>query len=227
MKPLHQYPQPSRPAEPTPLEMAIYNFELKAKAHYDNKSANKEKLNRDFEHLQKEKTRLLSVVIAQESLSQYRQRNETVGEEVLSEEPHHPTKILAQYLSAVGEPKPTINHEAHHIICGKGRFRQVLIAQARLTMHLHGIGINDPINGVWLCNMEKNKEDDWATRNSVPHRKIHRYNYETWIGSSFRGRQNKLQFVTRLRNVKFRIKSGTMPVNVMKKKDVQWDGREE
>lgn len=42
---------PDRPSNPTPLEMAIYNYELLAKKHYDDKrrksATSKEKLQRD------------------------------------------------------------------------------------------------------------------------------------------------------------------------------------
>ncbi len=48
---LQRYPMPDRPSNPSPLEMAIYNYELLAKKHYDDKrrksAASKEKLQRD------------------------------------------------------------------------------------------------------------------------------------------------------------------------------------
>lgn len=227
------YPKPERSDNPSPLEMAIYNFELKAKAYHDQKLVNSskndkdilDKMKQDFEHLQKEKKRLLSLYSMQESLSAYRKQNEDTTEDELAKEEHHPTTKLAKFLTAVGEPKPTRNHEAHHIICGKARHRQRLMAFARLSLHEHGIGINDPINGVWLCNTEKNKMEDWATPESVSHRRIHRYNYETWIGQAFASPENKSQFIGKLRTMKLRIKMGSMPDNVMKPKDINWTGK--
>jgi hypothetical protein len=76
------YPHPTRPDDPTPLELAIYNYELKAKAYHNQrikKNNNKDvqvKMKRDFEHLQREKTRITSYVFVQESLNHYRQNNE-------------------------------------------------------------------------------------------------------------------------------------------------------
>lgn len=162
MKSLEFYPQPSRPDNPTPLDMAIYNYELKAKAHYDSKLRFKGddvslqgKIKRDFEHLQNEKRRLLSIAIARDSLNGYREFNETANVDTLTAEEHHPTDKLAQFLAASGEPKPTVNHELHHIVPGKGRFRQADVMRARLTMHMWHVGINDPLNGVWLLNYKK------------------------------------------------------------------------
>ena len=79
--------------------------------------------------------------------------------------------------------------------------------QTRLNLHLHGVGINDPINGVWLINFEKNKEQNWDSPASPPHRKLHRYNYETWINTNFGNAATpKALFLNRLRTVKVKIK---------------------
>ena len=119
---------------------------------------------------------------------------------------HHPTSDLAKYLSAIGEPKPTNLHEAHHIISGEGRYNKAAIMDARLNLHLVGIGINDPFNGIWLINFMKNKKIDWSTPEAPPHRKIHRFNYETWIGATLGENMvtNKSVFLNKLRNVKIR-----------------------
>jgi hypothetical protein len=229
MNPLQQYPMPDRPSNPTPLEMAIYNYELLAKKHYDDKrrksAASKEKLQRDYEHLQKERKRLEYLLIAQQSLESYRTKSESSSVKELAEEDHHPTEKLAKFLRAAGEPKPTSNHEAHHIVCGKGRYLQRLTYAARLRMHSFGIGINDPTNGVWLRNFEKNKSDDWATPDTVSHRRLHRHNYEVWVSTSLRTKVNKLDFINALRGVKIKIKNHMMPANVMLPKNAKWDGK--
>ncbi|WP_236559619.1 AHH domain-containing protein [Colwellia sp. 20A7] len=226
------YPHPTRPNDPSPLELAIFNYELKAKNYHNqrikknNSKDIQEKMKRDFEHLQREKTRITGHVLAQESLNIYRENNEKLTTKQLRQEKHHPTEKLASYLTAVGEPKPTTMHEAHHIICGKGRFRQAMMLRARLNLHIHGIGINDPVNGAWLINFVKNKEQDWATPDAPAHRKIHRYNYETWIGSTLgiQNRPSKIQFLNSLRNVKIKIKTGNMPAKVLDTKDELWKG---
>lgn len=233
MQPLKYYPQPERPSDPTPLEMAIYNYELKAKAFYDKKaqlgdakeSDITERLNQDYKHLEQERNRLESIVKAQMSLAAYRAKNLQEGTETLQNEAHHnPENKLAKFLAAAGEIKPTNGHEAHHIIPGKGRYDQPAIALARLRLHAHGIGINDPMNGVWLFGKVKGKEFDWATSDAVPHRRIHRHNYEVWIGRSFVPKRSKVDFVNLLRIVKLKIKTGTMPEFVMMPKGTEWDG---
>ncbi|WP_275074566.1 hypothetical protein [Pseudoalteromonas ostreae] len=47
---------------------------------------------------------------------------------------------------------------------GKGRYNQQAILRARLNLHMAGIGINDPHNGIWLINFVKNKAHDWLQR---------------------------------------------------------------
>lgn len=226
------YPRPERPSDPSPLAMAIYNFELKAKKYHD--EANKQnpdaeklkKLVKDYDHLQAEKKRIESVSIAQIALKEYRELNSSSAQFELAEEQHHPTNILARFLFSVGEPKPTKEHEAHHIISGKGRYNQQAILRARLNLHMAGIGINDPHNGIWLINFVKNKSHDWATKDAPPHRKIHRYNYESWIGGSLGGdmNANKALFMNKLRNVKVAIRTGTLPSKIFEKIDKQWKG---
>ena len=242
----HLYPKPDRPDNPTPLEMAIYNYELKARSHYEQRMGGStdeellEKLERDLKHLQNEKRRLLSVAVAQESLEGYRKYTESSSAGELESEGHHPTDKLAKFLTAEGEFKPTRNHQAHHIVPGKGQYQQMLMLDARLSLHQCGIGINDPRNGVWMLNYKKNKEDDWATADSVPHANIHRYNYETWIGERFASLQQTIFsgidpnithekqraiVIGRLKDVKTRIKLNSMPSEVMTKKNITWDGK--
>ncbi|MBJ7553130.1 AHH domain-containing protein [Marinomonas spartinae] len=234
MQPLKHYPQPERPSDPTPLEMAIYNYELKAKAFYDKKARlgdAKEadvtkRLNQDYKHLEQERKRLKSITVIQEVLEKYREESRSSDEDTLMMEEHHPTQKLASFLTASGEPKPSIKHEAHHIIPGKGRFQQPATARARLFLHGHGLGINDPMNGVWLYGVEKGKKEfDWATSAATSHRRIHRYNYETWISSTLgRHEMSSQRFISLLQEVKLRIKNGMMPQQVMMKKDESWDG---
>ncbi|XQW86705.1 AHH domain-containing protein [Thalassotalea piscium] len=226
------YPHPTRPNDPTPLELAIFNYELKAKEYHNqrikknNSKDVQDKMKRDFEHLQREKERITGHVKIQESLRVYRKNNADADLVELAEEKHHPTDKLARYLTAIGEPKPTTMHEAHHIICGKGKFRQAMLLEARFNLHICGIGINDPLNGAWLINFVKNKDQDWATPKAPSHRKIHRYNYETWIGNTLAPsvQLNKEQFFNRLRDVKIKIKTGKMPAKVLDAKDELWKG---
>ncbi|MPW29940.1 hypothetical protein F9L16_13175 [Agarivorans sp. B2Z047] len=230
------YPHPTRPSNPNALELAIYQFELKAKKFHDAKLAGVpasseeekallEKMTRDYEHLEAEKSRITGLVIAQESLKAYREACSSASLKDLKEEAHHPTDRLARHLASVGEPKPTKRREPHHIVCGKGKFLRSRMMRARLNLHLNGIGINDPSNGVWMINFHKNKPEDWATPSTPSHRGIHRYNYETWITRHLG--QTSLQkdiFERRLRHIKNQIKSGSLPAQVLAPKDTSWKG---
>ncbi|MBH0001128.1 AHH domain-containing protein [Pseudoalteromonas sp. NSLLW24] len=231
MKPLHAYPHPERPQNPSPLEMAIYNYELKAKEFHNKRIAQKgptseelkNKMARDFNHLQKEKERIRAHARLQTDLKEYRELSASSTVTQLKQEKHHPTQKLARHLAAIGEPKPTKLHEAHHIICGTGQYQSANMLQTRLNLHLHGVGINDPINGVWLINFEKNKEQNWDSPASPPHRKLHRYNYETWINTNFGNAATpKALFLNRLRTVKVKIKTGTVPAGLLEPKNENW-----
>jgi len=230
----NNYPHPTRPNNPSILELSIYNFELKAKAFHDQRLNNAdkeqgaellEKMKRDYEHLQYEKRRISTHVLLQKDLAAYRASSAEATEDELVNEKHHPTTILAKNLTAVGEPKPTVMHEPHHIICGKGRYQQASMLLARLNLHGYGIGINDPHNGAWLFNFQKNKDQDWATPEAPSHRQLHRHNYETWITRNFSGRNIPMRlFLNRLKTVKVLIKTSNFPANVLGKKDELWKG---
>ena len=133
MNQLHLYPHPERPQNPSPLEMAIYNYELKAKEFHNKRIAQKglegeelkKKMTRDFNHLQKEKERITAHARLQTELKEYREQNAGSTITQLKQEKHHPTQKLARHLAAIGEPKPTKLHEAHHIICGKGQYQSI------------------------------------------------------------------------------------------------------
>lgn len=122
------------------------------KASKKNPSAEKlKKLALDYDHLQIEKKRIESVSIAQSALEAYRATSSHSTRKALLEETHHTSNItnnLARFLFAVSEPKPTKYHEAHHIIPGTGRDNKQAVLRARLNLHMVGIGINDPHNGI-------------------------------------------------------------------------------
>ncbi|AWF82575.1 hypothetical protein BTJ40_18155 [Microbulbifer sp. A4B17] len=95
---------------------------------------------------------------------------------------------------------------------------------ARLNLHAHGVGINDPVNGVWLPRKYEYK-GHWATPKAPAHKEIHRYNYETWIVAKFsQSGLPELVLRNRLREVKTRLKHGGYPQQITKAKDCEWDG---
>ena len=222
---------PQRPLNPSPLEMIIYNYEVKAHAFHSDKSksapknetskAKQErtaKHQRDWQHLRLERRKIAAHFKLQTQLTQYREANSQRSVEQLMAEDHHPTKRLGRNLRAIGEAKPTSFHEAHHIIPGVGRYEQFKMEECRLNLHLYGYGINDPFNGVWLRNYEKNRPDDWATPESPSHRPMHTRSYENWIAEHFLSDNlPESIFLNRLRNVKVMLKTGTHPQRILQK----------
>ncbi|MGF1725667.1 hypothetical protein [Photobacterium nomapromontoriensis] len=93
----------------------------------------------------------------------------------------------------------------------------VSLMRARLQMHIYGLGINDPLNGVWLPR-SKAYEGHFTTPKAPPHSRIHRYNYEMWVGQLAQVRDKKL-FVDRLRIIKMKLNHGTHPDKILEKKD--------
>lgn len=154
----------------------------------------------------------------QERLQNYRDSNTLKSIQDLAAENHHPTARLAKNLAAIGEPKPTKFHEAHHIIPGKGKYQQVEMAICRLNLHAFGVGINDPLNGVWLRNFGSSEKDDWATPKAPSHRPLHTFNYETWVGSQFLNDNLPAPvFMSRLRSAKRKLKYGTHPPEIVER----------
>lgn len=226
------FPRPVRPENPSPLEMVIYQYELKASEFHNgrnkmapaNETAKQKadriaKRDRDWQHLRLERRKIAAHLKMQENLTAYREGNKQKSLSELASESHHPTKMLARNLQAVGEPKPTPMHEPHHIIPGAGKHRKQLMILSRLNLHAFGIGINDPLNGIWLRNFAKNTPDDWATPESPAHRPIHTFNYETWISSQFSNDNlPETVFLSRLQTVKRKLRDGTHPENILQRK---------
>ncbi|WP_104401811.1 AHH domain-containing protein [Vibrio penaeicida] len=231
----------NRPANPSAAELALDRYDMLVRDFYIKYKSNKapkapkaqvkrmlEAEQRDLKFLKMKRTQLIAhakVAEMEAELRDYVEGNQSKKLKELSEEEHHPTQKLARNLTAAGEPKPTINHEAHHIVPGKGRFKQAAIEGARIELHMHQIGINDPRNGVWMMNFKKNLDLNWADPKSPAHRSIHRYNYESWIGRVFlTGGMTKQMVLARLKWIKMSLKDGKYPSKITEKKDVSWNG---
>ncbi|WKE65423.1 AHH domain-containing protein [Gallaecimonas kandeliae] len=245
---------PVRPENPTPLELAIYQFEKRCAEYHSKERAQKvanlspkeqakfsENQRLEWEHLQNLKAALIAHDIAtpaKQPLADYRQAvtNKTLTERL--QEPHHPPKVLARNLEADGDPQPSPRYAPHHIIMGKGRYRKPLMSAARLNLHLHGVGINDSVNGVWLVhnraeselwrtdNSTGEKPKHWATPDAPVHLPIHTYNYETWIYSQFGPRGiPKESFLRSLKTVKVQLKTGAYPQMIEERPSKDWDGK--
>lgn len=225
------------PVAPNPLEYAIYELEQKAKAYHDKlarnapadetpeqKLAREQSRQKDWNHLQEQRRKIEVLADLQDKLDNYREENKSKSRSDLNKENHHTkrNKVLMDHLTAICEPKPSKNHDAHHIIPGKGQYQQARIRRARLNLHLHGIGINDPINGVWLPRTKADK-GHWATPKAPAHGEIHRFNYETWIADliSLPG-LSELTLTSRLREVKTMLRDGGYPDQIVMPKDTEW-----
>ena len=84
----HAIPMPTRPSEPTVLEMSLYNYQKKAREFYINKNNTApvnetskerqeriERQNRDWEHLKLQRKSLAIQAWLESQLEQYRQKN--------------------------------------------------------------------------------------------------------------------------------------------------------
>lgn len=231
----------NRPANPSAAELALDRYDMLVKDFYAKYKTNNartapkaqvkrmlEAEQRDLKFLKMKRTQLIAhakVTEMEAELRDYVKGNQSKKLKELEEEEHHPTQKLARNLTASGEPKPTTNHEAHHIIPGKGRFKQTAIQAARLELHMHQIGINDPRNGVWMMNFRKNNDLNWVDPKSPAHRSIHRFNYENWIARIFvTGGMTKQMVIARLNRIKMSLKDGEYPSKITQKKDVSWNG---
>ncbi|WP_105103579.1 AHH domain-containing protein [Microbulbifer pacificus] len=223
------------PVAPNPLELAIYQFEQSAKAYHnklaqnaprdetpDQARAREHARKQDWDHLQQQRRHVEVLADIQAKLDAYRDANKSKSTSELLKEDHHPTDKLAMHLTAISEPKPSRNHDPHHIVMGSGRWQKPRMMRSRLNLHLHGIGINDPINGVWLPRKYEHK-GHWATPKAPAHKEIHRYNYETWIADIFSlPGLTELTITSRLREVKTMLKFGGYPEKITMPKDAQW-----
>ncbi len=59
----------------------------------------------------------------QSELEEYRDQRSLSNRAELRREKHHPTKVLARNLTAVGEPKPTVEHHPIILFLGKGNIK--------------------------------------------------------------------------------------------------------
>jgi hypothetical protein len=207
--------------EMSPLEAAIHQYEEMAKKHYSKASdkkttltdkERKAKLKEALSFLELERGRLNTIADVQGQLDQYREAGMQAvnGVEIaqrsamsmMRSEKHHPTKVLEEFMRAEGQTKPSIKHTAHHIVPGRGKLR-VLTAQTRIHLHLHGIRINDPANGVYLVHDDADTPH-WSMPKSKGHLRYHTHDYERWVSQKITPHTNmdfiktQLQIIGRL-----------------------------
>lgn len=208
------------PHEMSPLESAISRYEELAKKHYDKASAASDlpedkrqaALNASLQHLERERALLSTIFDVQAELDVYREqglgatkgteKERTAALNMMRAEAHHPTELLERYMRAEGTPKPSPQHTAHHIVPGKGKLPRVT-SRTRFHLHIHGIRINDPANGVYLVAKDKDTPH-WSMPKSTGHLTYHTIQYEQWVNQAVVHLSNidfiktKLQIVGRL-----------------------------
>lgn len=230
--------------ELSPLEAAIEEYSLKAKAYYRNlgttanttdpelRKAREKELKEALKHLAHERRLAEVKVDVQTELERYRQQGKSLligtrkeiaaGHAALAKDKYHPTAQLERFLRADGRPKPSSLHTAHHIVPGKGKTRAA--NRARLHIHRFAIRINDPDNGTWLVRHKKDVPH-WSMPKSLSHLQYHTYNYETWIYESLRVWQSETSVRHRLKLLGRMLQEGNQPKQVRMPPDDTWNGK--
>lgn len=198
----------------------------------EQKQARLNDMNSELAHLNRERRFVETMAVIQAGLDNYRERlrvnKEDTNESKVSKrklmhrEAHHGTEVLEEYLRADGRPKPSPKHTAHHIIPGKGKTPHTNLA--RIQLHLHGLRINDPDNGVWMFRY-KNQAGHWSMPNAKSHSEIHTHNYEFWVYTSIRAASNESMMRNSLRKIRGMLESGTQPSHVTMPPDKTWKGK--
>lgn len=184
----------------------------------------------ELSHLKLEARTLNTWASIQNGIDAYRSSNRATnsrsGERKrltrMTSEAHHPTKELESMMRADGRAKPSFKHTAHHIVSGKGKLD--LTREVRVHMHLHGVGINDPDNGVWMLKT-KSQKVHWFNPDALAHKEIHTNNYEIWIKFKIEAGQNEVEVRHALKGVRMLIETNKQPVKVTMESDPNWDGR--
>jgi|GEM_PF-4711120 len=234
------FEQPDAPNQPTksatPLERAIYEYQLKAddyhaKALKSRKASKEDKDRLKTEwlearaHLDKLRMKIDTLAALEDGLAKYREEFGILDSEQrlakMRAEKHHPTTALKKNLIGASEPPPTAEHIPHHIVMGKGRWRKRDMTRVRLKMFEVGIRINDAKNGVWL---HPNKVGHWATPDSPIHDPIHGYNYETWVVGKMKLTLQDAEFERALKDLKNALKGGAWNKKILERKDASWSG---
>lgn len=232
--------QPDAPNQPTksatPLERAIYEYQLKADDYHKKELASKTATGADRERLLKEwrearvyldkmRMKIDTLAALEDGLAKYRHEFGILDSEerlqAMRSEKYHPTDVLKRNLIGDNDPPPTAEHRPHHIVMGKGRWQKRGMTQVRLRMFEAGIRINDAKNGVWL---HPDKVGHWATPDSPIHNPLHGYNYETWVISSLPRKLSDEEFERGLKDLKAALKTGLWPEQILEPKDANWSG---
>ncbi|WP_051234745.1 AHH domain-containing protein [Marinimicrobium agarilyticum] len=219
--------------EMSPLEAAIAQFEVEAKAYHAKvagpvpespkaRQKRESELNSALKHLKNERLKVACLAQIQARLAEYQGWGRQQAEKdpvALMDEPHHPTTVLARNMRADGRPQPSRRHSPHHIVAGKGRHPNTV--RARLNIHLAGVRINDPGNGTWMPRTKADR-GHWSMPNAPAHSEIHTYNYETWVNTLVDPQIDEHAVRAVLTRLRVLLRDGQQPRQVTAPKDVHW-----
>ncbi|GAB1260347.1 AHH domain-containing protein [Aurantivibrio plasticivorans] len=212
------------------LDIALDNYDIQASRYFTEQNELKNlpadvRKKRDKEHertkrlLDSQRMNAEAVASIQAKLDEYRDQGKRLvsergatgieGRKVLEQEKHHPTRKLGRYMIADGNPKPSPEHAAHHIVPGKGRTQEPY--RARAHMHTRGIRINDPDNGVWLPRYKKHTPH-WSMPEALSHLEYHTIGYETRVSQAVRRKQTESQIRSELRFIAKLLQENKFPV---------------
>ena len=232
--------QPDAPNQPTksatPLERAIYEYQLRSDDYHKKELASKKALSAEKKKLLKEwreariyldqlRMKIDTLATLEDGLAKYRNEFGVLDSEEqlknMRSEKYHPTGALKKNLIGDSDPPPTPDHRPHHIVMGKGRWRKREMTRVRLKMFDVGIRINDSKNGVWL---HPDKSDHWATPDSPIHNPLHGYNYETWVIARMKLTLSDEEFERNLKSLKIALKTDAWDKQILEPKDASWSG---
>ncbi|MBB3062810.1 AHH domain-containing protein [Microbulbifer rhizosphaerae] len=204
--------------EMSPLERGIMEYQLQVEQYHKDKAkvcssdgerfANGEELAKRREFLDSRRRDLVTQAKVQAGLDKYRKNARQEDNEWIYDEEHHPTGLLVQFMESEGDVKPANNCEAHHIIPGRG-WRTVYQVEARLKLHDCNIGVNDPINGVWLpAKIEDIPHFMLSLKRALPHGPLHTKQYEAWTNSQMQGAHDETTARMALSNMRRMLLNG-------------------
>ena len=148
----------------------------------------------------------------QQRLAKYRKSVKSMTLDDREDEKHDSSR-LGDHMRAAGLPKPNFYYHAHAIVSGNDtrswRIRTVL-ADCE-------IGVDDPHNGCWLPASSRCCGQPPYPK-AVPHSRIHRENYFTWLNIRFLGVRDARTMIDRLSSTRRDLLHATFPPGVMLKK---------
>ncbi|MBV1884165.1 MAG: AHH domain-containing protein [Pseudomonadales bacterium] len=150
--------------------------------------------------------------IETEKLARFRRKGVKMDEEKLRTERHYSSRMALQ-LTRAGYSRPSQRCDAHAIVSGSHKFS----AQMRAVLAWYKMRIDDHHNGCWLpADRENRKHMPQYLQKAVPHRNIHTTAYYKWLGGNINPAKIKSveQLVKSLRDIRFRLQSGSVPAHL-------------